>query len=83
MQVLPGEQRDVRVGLCGLQERRLHGPAGRVVDMDDAAVRMAALAGEVETASASLVEGHAQLASAGRSRAGRFRSTNSTVARAG
>ena len=57
----PRQQGDVGIGLGGLEQRRLHRPAGRVVDMDDPAVRMAALAGEVERVGVA-VERHAQFA---------------------
>ena len=43
-------QRDVGVRVRRLEQRVLHRPAGRVGDVDDAAVRVAALAGEVERA---------------------------------
>src|SRR3546814_9477946 len=45
---LAGQQGDVRMRLGGLEQRRLHRPSGRVVDMDDAAVGVAALAGQVQ-----------------------------------
>lgn len=42
---LPRQQDDVGMGFGGLEQRLLHRPAGGVVHMDDAAVRMAAFAG--------------------------------------
>ena len=45
---LIGDERDVGMCLGGALQRLLHRPAGGVGDMDDAAVRMAALAGEVQ-----------------------------------
>ena len=56
---LSRHQRDVGMRFGRAQERFLHRPAGRVVDVHDAAVRMAAFAGEVEVA-ALAVERHAQ-----------------------
>ena len=42
-----GDQGDVGMGGGGLLQRLLHRPAGGVVDMDDAAVAVAALAGQM------------------------------------
>ena len=58
---LPGQQRDVRIFLRRLEQRGLHRPAGSIVHMDDAAVRMPAFARQVQVAFLA-VEGHAQLA---------------------
>src|SRR3546814_18083200 len=62
---LAGQQGDVRMRLGGLEQRRLHRPSGRVVDMDDAAVGMAALAGQVPRP-LLLVERHAHFDQIGR-----------------
>ena len=55
---LSRQQRDVRMRLGGLEQCRLHRPARRIVDMHDAAVRMAALARQVQRLG-FLVERHA------------------------
>ncbi len=62
-----GHQRDIGAFFGGFEQRSLHRPAGRVIDMDDAAMRMAAFAREVQIASlihGITVERHAQLAQA-------------------
>ena len=56
---LPRQQCDVLIGMGRLEKGILHGPAGSIVDMHDAAMGMAALAREMQV-SALLVEGHAQ-----------------------
>ena len=57
------QQGDVGVILRRLDQRRLHRPASRIVDMDNPPVRMAAFARQVERIGIA-VERHAQLAQA-------------------
>ena len=45
---LPRQQRDIGVFLRCLEQRGLHRPAGRIVHMDDPAMRMPAFTGEVQ-----------------------------------
>ena len=45
---MSGHQRDVGMVVRRRLQRLLHRPAGRVVDVDDAAMAVAALAGEVQ-----------------------------------
>src|SRR5690606_36186480 len=56
---LAGHEADVGMRLGRLEQRFLHRPAGRVVDVDDAAVRVATLAGQMQVP-ALAVEGDAQ-----------------------
>ncbi len=57
-----GRQRDVGVGGGGAGERVLHRPAGGVVDMGDAAMAVAALAGQMEAAAAGVAVAAVRLA---------------------
>ena len=56
----PGQQRDVGMGFGGLQQRLLNRPAGGVIDVNNAAVGMAAFAREMEFV-ALHVERYAQI----------------------
>ena len=57
-----GDHRDVGMGMRRLLQRLLDGPAGGVVDMDDPAVAVPALAGQVPALAVAVAgEGHAQL----------------------
>ena len=59
---MSGTRRDVGMRGGGLLQRLLHRPAGGVVDMDDAAMAVPALAGEVPGAAVlAAVERHAEL----------------------
>jgi hypothetical protein len=53
-------QGDVGMGFGRGDQRLLHGPAGCIVDVDDAAMRMAAFTRQVQGASLG-IEGHADL----------------------
>ena len=53
-------ERDIRVRRSGILQRLLHRPAGRVIDMDDPPVAVAAFAGEMQDFG-FLVEGHAHV----------------------
>ncbi len=53
-------QRDIRVSRCGILQRFLHRPAGRVIHMDNPPVAVPAFAGEVEDFG-FLVEGDAHI----------------------
>ena len=55
-----GQHRHVGIGLGRPQQRFLHRPPGRIVDVDDAAVTVAALAGQVQRVAVH-VERHAQI----------------------
>lgn len=59
-----GHQRDIGVDFGGVLQRHLDGVAGRVVDMDDAAVAVPALARQVQRVAVH-VERHAQLCQPG------------------
>ena len=56
-----GDQADIGIGLGRLLQRLLHGETGRVVDVDDPAVAVPALARQVPALADALVEGHAEL----------------------
>ena len=56
----PGQHCDIVMRFGSFEERFLHGPSGRIIDMDDPAMRMPALAGEMQI-TRFLVERHAQL----------------------
>ena len=59
---MSGIEGDVGIGRGRLLQRLLHRPAGGVVDMDDAAVAVPALAGQVPAVAVVVgVEGHAEL----------------------
>ena len=55
-----GHQRDVGMAARRGLERLLHRPAGRIVDMDDPAVAVPALAGQVPALGLAGVERHAE-----------------------